>query len=193
MLPKRNLGAGPEISECILLPTGSKCQFRIGALWAVPIFGQTNICVLPKSTTIGVLVHTLRSGILAPKWNFVKPGSYRPSRSADSELWSHKRFRCLGGKGGNKLEGVTISVMFVNPYQRLGRRSRVELNTTSDRRERLTPCVGSVTDSRNRGRRYCQKTLESERWSARIALLECETKRLGEEISHPVEHDFRSP
>ncbi|MQL98332.1 hypothetical protein Taro_031043 [Colocasia esculenta] len=30
-LPERNLGAGPEISECDLVPTVSKCRFRIGA------------------------------------------------------------------------------------------------------------------------------------------------------------------
>ncbi|MQM10047.1 hypothetical protein Taro_042935 [Colocasia esculenta] len=47
---------------------------------------------------------------------------------------------------------------------------------TSDRRDRLAPCVGSASDSRNRGNRYCQKTLESGRSSARIAISECATK-----------------
>ncbi|MQL86066.1 hypothetical protein Taro_018584 [Colocasia esculenta] len=59
MLPKRNLGAGSEISESNLVPTRSKCRFRIGTSWVVPIIGRTNIRVLPKGATIGVLVPTL--------------------------------------------------------------------------------------------------------------------------------------
>ncbi|MQM18506.1 hypothetical protein Taro_051500 [Colocasia esculenta] len=55
-----------------------------------------------------------------------------------------------------------------------GWRSRVELNTTSDLRDRPTPCVVPASDSHNRGRRYCQKTLESGRSSARITISECE-------------------
>ncbi|MQL90255.1 hypothetical protein Taro_022846 [Colocasia esculenta] len=48
-LPERNLGAVPEISECDLVPTGTKCRFRIGASRAVSIAGRTNIRVLPKN------------------------------------------------------------------------------------------------------------------------------------------------
>ncbi|MQM01073.1 hypothetical protein Taro_033824, partial [Colocasia esculenta] len=46
----------------------------------------------PRGTTIGVLVHTLRGGISAPAQNSAKPASRRPSRSANSELCSRKRF-----------------------------------------------------------------------------------------------------
>ncbi|MQL82901.1 hypothetical protein Taro_015391 [Colocasia esculenta] len=49
-LPERNLGTGPKISECDLVPTGSKCRFRIEASRAIPISGLTNIRVLPKGT-----------------------------------------------------------------------------------------------------------------------------------------------
>ncbi|MQM21255.1 hypothetical protein Taro_054292 [Colocasia esculenta] len=37
-------------------------------------------------------------GILAPERNSAKLAPCRPSRSADSKLWSHKRFRCPCGK-----------------------------------------------------------------------------------------------
>ncbi|MQL77125.1 hypothetical protein Taro_009535 [Colocasia esculenta] len=37
--------------------------------------------------------------------------------------------------------------------------SRVELNTTSDRHDRPTPYGCSAWDSRDRGRRYCEKNL----------------------------------
>ncbi|MQM17040.1 hypothetical protein Taro_050007 [Colocasia esculenta] len=47
-LLEKNLGAGPEISECDLVATGSKCGLRIEASRAVSILGGTNICVLPE-------------------------------------------------------------------------------------------------------------------------------------------------
>ncbi|MQM04693.1 hypothetical protein Taro_037489 [Colocasia esculenta] len=47
-LPESNLGAGPKISESDLVPTCSKCRFRIGDSRAVPTAARTNICVLPK-------------------------------------------------------------------------------------------------------------------------------------------------
>ncbi|MQM07316.1 hypothetical protein Taro_040156 [Colocasia esculenta] len=47
-LPERNLGAGPKISECDLVPIRLKCRFRIGASREVSIAGRTNIRVLPK-------------------------------------------------------------------------------------------------------------------------------------------------
>ncbi|MQL99657.1 hypothetical protein Taro_032381 [Colocasia esculenta] len=47
-LSERNLGARPEISECGLVPTRSKCRFRIWGSRAVSIVGRTKIHVLPK-------------------------------------------------------------------------------------------------------------------------------------------------
>ncbi|MQM17037.1 hypothetical protein Taro_050003 [Colocasia esculenta] len=52
----------------------------------------------------------------------------------------------------------------------ISERSRAELYTTSDRRGRPTPCVGPASNLRYRGRLYCQKTLESGRSSAGIAI-----------------------
>ncbi|MQL90849.1 hypothetical protein Taro_023451 [Colocasia esculenta] len=47
-LPERNLGAGPEISESDLVPTGSKCRFWIADSRTAPITVRINIRVLPK-------------------------------------------------------------------------------------------------------------------------------------------------
>ncbi|MQL90073.1 hypothetical protein Taro_022665 [Colocasia esculenta] len=46
-LPESNFGAGLEISESNLVPTGSKCRFWIVGSRAVPIAARTNIRVLP--------------------------------------------------------------------------------------------------------------------------------------------------
>ncbi|MQL99401.1 hypothetical protein Taro_032127 [Colocasia esculenta] len=83
-LPERNLDAGPEISKSDLVPTGSKCQFRIGDSRAVPIAVRKNIRVLPKG-------------------------------------------------GENNPKGVTISAMLVHPYLRPGEEfsHRVEHNFRS--------------------------------------------------------------
>ncbi|MQL92110.1 hypothetical protein Taro_024738 [Colocasia esculenta] len=51
-LPERNLGAGPEISECDLLLTGSKCRFRIWDSQGVPIPGGGN---KPEGVTISAM------------------------------------------------------------------------------------------------------------------------------------------
>ncbi|MQM04485.1 hypothetical protein Taro_037284 [Colocasia esculenta] len=83
-LPERNLGTVPEISESDLVPTGSKCRFRIRASQAVSIAARTNICILPKGyDNRCTSTHT-------PQWNFgpecnsTKLVSCRPSRSVDS-------------------------------------------------------------------------------------------------------------
>ncbi|MQM23049.1 hypothetical protein Taro_056110 [Colocasia esculenta] len=53
--PGEEFCAGPEISECDCLPTGSKCRFQIGASRVVLIPGRTDICVRSKGTVVGVL------------------------------------------------------------------------------------------------------------------------------------------
>ncbi|MQM13237.1 hypothetical protein Taro_046162 [Colocasia esculenta] len=69
----------------------------------------------------------------------------------------------------------------------MGRSSRAKLNMTSDRRDRLTPCCRRNSDSHHRGRRYCQKILETGRSSAGIAILEpkMEVFRVGNDILSP--------
>ncbi|MQM07318.1 hypothetical protein Taro_040154 [Colocasia esculenta] len=61
--------------------------------------------------------------------------------------------------------------MFVHPYLR----PRVEISSRV-KHDFRSLCVAPASDSRNRGRRYYQKTLESGRSSARITILERETK-----------------
>ncbi|MQM14828.1 hypothetical protein Taro_047764, partial [Colocasia esculenta] len=71
-LPERNLGAGPKISESDLVLTGSKCRFRIWDSQAVPITARKISTSYPRSTTIGVLVHTLRGCNFGSDTEFLK-------------------------------------------------------------------------------------------------------------------------
>ncbi|MQM21876.1 hypothetical protein Taro_054922 [Colocasia esculenta] len=64
-LPERNFGARPKISESDLVPTGSKCRFRIGDSRAIPIAARKNIRVLPKGD-VGAPISTTWGGFLAP-------------------------------------------------------------------------------------------------------------------------------
>ncbi|MQL93142.1 hypothetical protein Taro_025774 [Colocasia esculenta] len=67
-LPERNLGAGPEISESNLVPTGSKCRFLIGESRAMPIAARTNIRILPKG--YDNRYDNRCTSTHAPRWNF---------------------------------------------------------------------------------------------------------------------------
>ncbi|MQL85610.1 hypothetical protein Taro_018142 [Colocasia esculenta] len=98
-LPERNLGTIPEIFESDLVPTGSKCRFRIGDSRAVPIAAGKNICVLPKGyDNLCTSTHALR-------WNFGPDMEFCETSVLSTVL------ECE-----NNPKGVTISAMLVHPY-----------------------------------------------------------------------------